>query len=165
MRKYILLIIPIVAMLLASCESVNDERIPPASVNIEISEALWPIYGVHGYGDFRYFIRQERIPSDFAYTALTYTGFGGVLLLSGASNGNYNVPLAFDLACPVESRHDPRVIIDKSSLEAYCPKCKSRYDVYEGNGRPISGEALNRNYGMTQYRVILTSSNGYVIVR
>ncbi len=149
-----------------SCESIDDSRIPATAVNIEIDDqGLWNTYGVHSYGEYRYFVKQEQQPSNFPYTALTYTGFGGVLLVSGYSNGNYNVPLAYDMACPVEARYNVRLRFDQQNLNAYCPKCNSRYDVCEGSGRPISGEALNKNYGLQRYRVVAASFGGYVIVR
>lgn len=149
-----------------SCESINDERIPPIAVNIELdNQGLWDTYGVHAYGEYRYFVKQDKIPTNFAYTALSYTGFGGVLLISGYSNGDYNVPLAYDLACPVEAKNNVRIQIDKTNFEAFCPTCHSRYDVCEGSGRPLSGEALTKNYGLQRYRVISASLGGYTIVR
>ncbi len=165
MKKYLYLIAAML-ILFPSCESINDERIPPVAVNFEISnQGLWDIYGVHGYGQYRTFIKQERVPSNFPYTALTYTGFGGVLLISGRSGDDYNSPLAYDLACPVEARNDVRLSIDPQSFEAYCPKCRSRFDVCENNGMPISGEASKRNYGLQRYRVLPSSLGGYTIVR
>lgn len=163
-KRFSLLIILVI--LLAGCESVNDERIPYAMVKIDLSnQGLWDIYGVHGYGQYRYFIREEKIPSNYPYTALTYTGFGGVLLISGRSHDDYNAPLAYDMACPVEAKNNVRIAIDPEKLEAYCPKCMSRYDVCEGDGRPISGEALTRNYGLTKYRVFSATNGGYTIGR
>ena len=39
------------------------------------------------------------------------------------------------------------------------------FDVTEGQGRPISGKALELNYGMQMYRVLPASLGGYVISR
>ena len=151
---------------LTSCESINDERIPPVSVHLKLdNQGLWDTYGVHGYGDYRYFIREEKKPSNFTYTDVTTTGFGGILLICGYSNGNYNSPLAYDLACPVEAKYNVRLQIDKSTFEAYCSKCGSRYDVCEGNGRPTSGEAASRNFGMKQYHVYPAQLGGYIVSR
>ncbi len=154
------------ALSIVSCEkSINDERIPPVSVNIELNnQGLWDTYGVHGYGQHRYFIKVDQIPENFPYTALTYTGFGGVLLISGYADGDYNVPLAYDLSCPVESKQTVRIQIDSESYEAVCPECRSRYDVCEGNGRPVSGRAVDLNFGLQRYRVIPASLGGYTIV-
>ncbi len=149
-----------------SCESVNDERIPPISVYIDLSnQAIWDSYGVHGYGQHTRFIKQERIPANFPYSALTYTGFGGVLLISGRAGDDYNSPLAYDLSCPVEAKNNIRLSIDPQTFEAYCPKCHSRFDVCENNGAPISGEALSRNYGLQRYKVNPAQMGGYIITR
>lgn len=149
-----------------ACESVNDERIPPYAVNLQLdNQGLWDTYGVHGYGQYRYFIKEEKIPSNYSFTALSMTGFGGILLISGYENGDYNMPLAYDLACPVEARQNTRISIDKSNFQAYCPKCGSRFDVCEGAGRPVYGKALELNYGMKKYHVFPSSLGGYTIVR
>lgn len=151
---------------LSSCESIDDERIPPVAVRLELNnQGMWDTYGVHGYGDYKYFIREEKKPANFTYTDLTMTGFGGILLICGSNNGDYNSPLAYDLACPVEAKFNVRLQIDRSNFEAYCKKCGSRYDVCEGNGRPISGEALNRQFGMKQYHVFPAQMGGYIITR
>lgn len=156
----------VVIAALGSCESVDDERIPPVAVRVELdNQGLWDTYGVHGYGDYKYFIREEKIPSNYTYTDLTMTGFGGVLLICGNSGGDYNSPLAYDLACPVEAKYNVRLQIDKSTFEAYCPKCGSRFDVCENYGLPISGDAKSRNFGMKQYRVTPAQLGGYVITR
>lgn len=162
-------IIPCLSLLLlatVSCDKeVNDERIPPVSVNIELNnQGLWDTYGVHGYGQYRIFIKVDKIPANFPYTAMSYTGFGGVLLISGYANGDYNIPLAYDLACPVEAKQTTRVAINEETFEAVCPVCQSHYDVCEGEGRPISGRALELNYGMQRYRVVASSLGGYTIV-
>lgn len=156
----------ILCIVLSSCDKeVNDERIPPVSVNIELNnQGLWDTYGVHGYGQYRIFIKVDKIPADFPYTAMSYTGFGGVLLISGYANGDYNSPLAYDLACPVEAKQTTRVGIDSDTFEAVCPVCGSHYDVCEGEGRPVSGRALELNYGMQRYRVVASSLGGYTIV-
>lgn len=150
----------------SSCgKEVNDEKIPPVAVNIELNnQGLWDTYGVHGYGQYRIFIKADNIPANFPYTALSYTGFGGVLLISGYANGDYNTPLAYDLSCPVEAKQTVRIGIDPDSYEAVCPECGSRYDVCEGEGRPVSGRAVNLNYGLQRYRVVAASLGGYTIV-
>ena len=150
----------------SSCEQVNNHRIPAVPVNIELNnQGLWDTYGVHAFGDYRYFVRDLHQPANYSYTANTYTGFGGVLLISGFFGGDYNVPLAYDLSCPVEAKKEIRVTIDKSNYQAVCPKCGSRFDVFEGQGRPVSGKALEMNYGMQIYHVFPASLGGYVISR
>lgn len=168
MRRATITFLPALLLLLGAvaCESVDDDRIPPYAVNLQLdSQGIWDTYGVHGYGQYRYFIKEEKIPANYSYTALSQTGFGGILLISGYDNGDYNVPLAYDLACPVEAKQSVRIQIDKSDFHAYCPSCGSRYDVCEGAGRPVSGKALDLNYGMKKYHVYPASLGGYAIIR
>ena len=56
-------ILPAVAvalgLALGACDSVDDDRIPPLPVTIRLSNTgLWNTYGVTGFGQYRYFIRQ-----------------------------------------------------------------------------------------------------------
>lgn len=156
----------VIAVCLCGCEKIDSNRIPACSVNLPLdNQALWDTYGVHGYGQSRRFVREIHEPGNFPYNALTYTGFGGILLISGLEGQDYNTPLAYDLACPVEVKSDVRVYIDSETFEAVCPECGSRYDVCEGRGRPVSGEAHQRNFGMEMYRVVPATYGGYTVVR
>ena len=164
-------IIPAVAvalgLALGACDSVDDDRIPPLPVTIRLSNTgLWNTYGVTGFGQYRYFIRQLREPSDYPYTEQTYTGFGGVLLIGGMDpfTADTQVPLAYDLACPVEGKSDIRVFIDGERFDAVCPVCGSHYDVVMAGGAPVSGPAAEKKYGMKRYACIPTSNGGYDIV-
>lgn len=152
-----------------SCNTIDDERIPTFPVNISLSpDGVWHTYGVSGYGIYRCFIKDERQPSGFPYTDRTYTGFGGVLLISGMDpfTSEAGVPLAYDLACPVERRAETKVRIqpDGALPEAVCPVCGSHYDVVERGGAPVSGPALTEKYGLTRYRVAPASAGGYIIL-
>ncbi|RLT77311.1 hypothetical protein D7V95_03975 [bacterium J10(2018)] len=144
-----------------SCSHVDDDRIPAVGVNIALDNpGYWNTFGVHALGQYRYFIKNEGIPSEFHYTALTFTGFGGVLLVTDI----YNQPLAYDLACPVEMKPTVRISYNPDNLRARCSSCGSEYDVSEFNGSPVSGAAYEKKYGLRRYRVIPSSSGGYNIV-
>ena len=146
---------------LLSCSDVNDDRIPVTAVNIDLgNQGYWDTYGVHTVGQFRYFIKSEKQPADFPYTAMTYTGFGGVLLV-GDINGN---PVAYDLSCPVERKADIRVRVDRSANNAYCPVCGSRYDIFNNLGHPLSGPASTDHYGLQLYHTT-PKDGGYIIER
>lgn len=157
---------------LTGCNTIDDDRIPGLAVNINLSPgSKWQTYGVTGFGDYRYFIRDLRQPSDFPWLEITYTGFGGILLIRG--NDPYineaNVPLAYDLACPVECKQDVRVQID--NIDPYplpmaqCPVCKSVYNVIEEGGRPKEGIALQKHYGLRKYQCVEAPDGmgGYLI--
>lgn len=149
------------AATLSACGSVDDDRIPPVDVYIPFhSEAEWTIYGVAGACTYKRFIKSERIPANYPYEAMSYTGFGGVLLCADI-HGN---PLAYDLACPVEVKQDVRVFIDAESLQAECPKCHSTYDVFSNYGTPTGGPAAADGYGLTRYRVGAGAAGQYMIV-
>lgn len=114
------------------------------------TEADWVIYGVPGAMSYKRFIREDRVPASFPYTASTYTGFGGVLLLSDVM-GNAQ---AYDLACPVECKATTRVhIVPEDEFLAECPVCHSKYNVFSLAGHPVSGIAAERGYALRKYFV------------
>lgn len=153
----------ITTVVISSCDEINDERIPPAAVYLEFpNSGIWNTYGVAGAGNFRYFIKPERIPDNFPYTEISSTGFAGIVLLCDLSNQ----PRAYDLACPVELKNNVRVEIDKDKLQAVCPKCGSRFDVFENFGYPLSGPAVEKKYGLQRYNVFGPDNlGGYKITR
>lgn len=154
----------------AGCNSVIDDRIPSMPVAINLADpGVWNAYGVTGFGISRNFIIYPGIrePAGFPYTAVSCTGFGGVLLISGMDpfTSEAGVPLAYDLACPVEREQTIRVYVDQETTEAVCPDCHSRYDVTMGAGAPVAGPALtgNRKYGLRRYKCVPSGYGGYII--
>ncbi len=139
-----------------SCESVDDERLPPVNVNVIFSTiGDWQIYGVAGAGQSRLFIRSEKQPAGYPYKVSEYTGFGG-LLLTCDPNGEY---LVYDLACPVEAKATTRISIDSDNPiagVAECQKCGSTYNIF-GYGAPLSGPALDKNFGLQKYHIFVGS--------
>ena len=156
---------------LTSCQSVDDDRIPAMPVNISLADAgTWNIYGVFGFGQSTNFILTPgtRVPYGFPYNAMSATGFGGVLLISGLDTytGLTDAPLAYDLSCPVERSPEIRVAILPETLNAQCPVCKSVYDVTVGAGGPISGPAASgkHKYGLKRYHCVESGQGGYFII-
>jgi len=164
--KYIRHIIEIMAFwsmvwCATSCNRIDDNRIPSVGVQIVFTDvAVWNQYGVGGAMQYRYFVRQLNEPKGFFYSATTYTGFGGVLLVDDA----YGNPMAYDMACPVECRADVRVAIDKDKNVAECPVCHSTYDVFSNLGSPLSGKAADKGYGLRRYNVYLTGASPYCVI-
>lgn len=156
---------------LSGCESLDNERIPNMAVNINIGDAgLWNTYGVAGFGSNRNFIYTSSggsVPTGFPYKYGSATGFGGVLLIEGMDPFSTvtAVPLAYDLACPVERQPNIRVKIDPDTYVAVCPECNSSYDVTMQRGAPIGGIALTGKYkyGLKTYNCLPTGSGGYYI--
>lgn len=166
------LLVSMTAMLSAasSCREVDDDRIPSLPVYINLSGAgMWNSYGVSGVGLSRSFINWQGVvsPDGFPYNANTYVGFGGVLLIGGVDpfTSEPNVPLAYDLSCPVERSQTVRVFVDTENLEAVCPECGSRYDVITAGGSPVAGPALEGKYkyGLRRYSCDPGSGGGYII--
>jgi len=135
---------------LTGCDRLDDQRIPPAPVYIPfVTVGEWTVSGVGGALDYRRFIKEQKIPTEYHYTAISATGFGGVLLVCDI-NGN---PTAYDLSCPVESKRDVRVSVDTDAMIAKCPKCQSTYDIFSLGGHPLSGPAAKDGFGMRRYNV------------
>ncbi len=151
----------VLVVALASCTKISDNAVPSYPVNINLSTVgYWQTYGVTSPGMYKMFIKAERIPANYHYTARTYTGFGGVLLVSDIYT---STPMAYDLSCPVERRADVRIAIDEKNYDAVCSNCGSRFDVMGGWGAPVSGKALTQKVGMSRYSVV-KSGAGYNII-
>lgn len=155
---------------LSGCHDADDDALPNYPVGIDLGNAgLWNVYGVAGFGLYTEFILGSgiRVPEGFPYTETSRTGFGGVLLIGGMDpyTGNTNVPLAYDLACPVEKRADVRVGIDEATTVAVCPVCGSSYDVTMAGGAPLSGPAAKnkKKVALTRYQCLPTVNGGYLV--
>ncbi len=167
MRK-LLSVLLLTILCLTGCDSVDDDRIPNLAVSINIGDAgLWNTYGVTGFGSSRNFILAANLrqPSGFPYSTQSATGFGGILLINGMDpfTTATDVPLAYDLACPVECKQDVRVQIEGDLYEAVCPVCHSHYDVTMSGGSPLSGPAAKHKYGLRRYQCLPTTLGGYII--
>lgn len=152
----------------SACHHVSDERVPNMPVNINLGDVgMWNVYGVAGIGQYNMFIKNDRLPSGFAYPASSFTGFGGVLLIGGMDpfSATTFTPLAYDLSCPVECSPSVRVVIAPESLEAVCPVCGSHFDVVMAGGAPVAGPALTgtSKYSLRRYSCLATQSGGYII--
>lgn len=158
----VILLFSALSVAMLSCHRIDDDRLPPAPVNIVFNEGQWAVYGVAGPTDTQRFVRTLSMtePAGFPYTASTYTGFGGVLLAVDYNNN----PVAYDLSCPFEARADIRVAVDRQHLDARCPECGSTYDIFGGYGRPLSGPSAERGYGLTRYRVLEGDALNYRII-
>lgn len=157
-------------LLFTGCQTVSDDRIPNMPVNINLGDTgLWNTYGVSGFGTNRNFILDlgMHIPAGFPYSQTSATGFGGVLLISGMDpfTTTTDIPLAYDLACPVERNRNIRVYIDNDTYVAVCNQCNSTYDVTMGGGSPLSGPAASGKYkyGLRKYNCYPTGQGGFII--
>ena len=162
MIKYFCLSISLIAALLlvAGCDRLDNQRIPPAPVNITFATVGdWNVQGIGGALDYKRFIKEQLLPPDYHYSALSATGFGWILL-AGDVNGE---PVAYDLSCPVECKRDVRIFVDAEAMVAECPKCHSTYDIFSLGGHPLSGQAARDGFGLRRYNVG-PGRNEYMIV-
>ena len=162
MIKYFCLSISLIAALLlvAGCDRLDNQRIPPAPVNITFATVGdWNVQGIGGALDYKRFIKEQLLPPDYHYSALSATGFGGILL-AGDVNGE---PVAYDLSCPVECKRDVRIFVDAEAMVAECPKSHSTYDIFSLGGHPLSGQAAHDGFGLRRYNVG-PGRNEYMIV-
>ena len=162
MIKYFCLSISLIAALLlvAGCDRLDNQRIPPAPVNITFATVGdWNVQGIGGALDYKRFIKEQLLPPDYHYSALSATGFGGILR-AGDVNGE---PVAYDLSCPVECKRDVRIFVDAEAMVAECPKCHSTYDIFSLGGHPLSGQAARDGFGLRRYNVG-PGRNEYMIV-
>lgn len=166
MRNTLAGLITIVAF--AGCTENPPVRIPSYAVSLNLTGVgMWNTYGVSGFGSHKSFVftSTERVPSSFPYTTTSATGYGGLLLINGTDpfTTDADVPLAYDLACPVEAMRDVRVNVDKDTYEAVCMKCGSHFDVATGGGRALSGEAASNKYVMRRYKCLPSANGGYLV--
>lgn len=137
-------------------ESAN---IPPMPVYINLSGAsMWATFGAYYPLDTRYFNVEQGVPSGFPYTANSFTGFGGVLLVHNAMGQ----VCAYDASCPYEHRKDVVLRVDHNDFQAVCPSCGSRFEIINGNGVPMSDKALELGFALKSYKVT-PSDKGYII--
>lgn len=160
-RKIFLSLGLIAAVLFCNgCNHLDNQRIPPAPVNISFATVGdWNVQGIGGALDHKRFIKDQLVPPEYHYSAISATGFGGVLLV-GDVNG---APAAYDLSCPVECKHDVRIFVNTDKMIGECPQCHSTYDIFSLGGHPLSGQAAHDGYGLRQYHVG-ASSGSYMLV-
>lgn len=160
--KFLLSII--LALGLAGCDSVDDDRIPYCEVRLVFKTVGdWNIYGVKGdAADYQRYIHTPalNIPSGFPYTALDRTGYGGLLIVSDIL-GDLHV---YDLCCPYECNPQIRVDIPAGELFAECPSCGSTYEVFSNGGLPRSGPAADRGYALRRYSITSGGALNYRVV-
>lgn len=148
------------ALSLASCHRIDNHRLPVSYVNVTFQTVgEWNVYGVSGAGLYKEFILPENKPAGFPYSAMSATGLGGILLCTTY----LGVPVAYDLACPVECRASVKVFVNEDN-EAECPKCHSRYDVFEKLGYPVAGVAAEDGYGLQVYSVAPGVRGEYMVI-
>lgn len=160
LKSLSILLLAVIA-LCSGCDRLDNKRIPPAPVYLPFAtEGDWNAMRLGGAPDYKCFIKEQNTPSNYHYSALSATGFGGLLLIYDV----YGDLVAFDLSCPVECKRDVRVQINRETMEAVCPQCHSAYDVFALHGHPLYGPAAKEGYGLRQYTVASPGRNNEAVV-
>ena len=151
LRPILLAALALLMAVPCGCDKLDDDRIPLMPVYIAFETAAdWDVYGVAGALSSKEFIKDKRLPRNYPYTALSQTGFGGVLLLTDVLGS----PAAYDLACPVERNRQFLVEVDPDDeYLAVCHECGSKYNVFSLRGHPVEGPAARHGYALRPYSV------------
>lgn len=157
-------ILAVMLCLFGCSDSVDDDRIPYCEVHLTFKTVGdWNLYGVKGdAADYCSYVNTYtlKIPSDFPYTALDRTGYGGLMIVSDVL-GDLHV---YDLSCPYECSPQIRIEIPHGELYARCPSCGSTYEVFSNGGMPRSGPAAERGYALQRYSITSGGALSYKVV-
>lgn len=146
MRKFIPLLILFCAL---SCTKTEHSYFPsyPVYLELDLTFEDKDLNGVMAYKEYIL----GKTPN---LGARERTGLGGVLVYHGVDGYR-----AYDLACPNETQASVRVEMDENGINAVCPKCGSKYNVFEGYGNRVDGPATR---GLKQYQTALSGTKLYV---
>jgi nitrite reductase/ring-hydroxylating ferredoxin subunit len=135
-----------------ACDKTYVSSIPDYLVYLELDLSFEDnaLVAVQGYRIYT----QENINS-----AIESAGFGGVLVYHGISSAGADAYYAFDAACPVEASRSVTIEIDSTGVQAVCPKCQSRYELFYGLGAPVSGPGKEQ---LRRYNVTVSGNKVYV---
>lgn len=146
MRKFISLLILFCAL---SCSKTEHSYFPsyPVYLELDLTFEDKDLNGVMAYKEY-------ILGKTSGLGATERTGLGGILVYHSV-NGYH----AYDLACPNETQASVRVEMDDDAIYAVCPKCGSKYNVYEASGNRVEGPATR---GLKQYQTALSGTKLYV---
>lgn len=146
MRKFISLLILFCAL---SCTKTEHSYFPsyPVYLELDLTFEDKDLNGVMAYKEY-------ILGKTSGLGATERTGLGGVLVYHSV-DGYY----AYDLACPYEIQASVRVEMDDDAIYAVCPKCGSKYNVFEGYGSLVEGPA---GQGLKRYQTYMSGTKLYV---
>jgi nitrite reductase/ring-hydroxylating ferredoxin subunit len=141
-----LLLIPVLALCVASCNDNIQSSIPDYPVGLELNlTSTYPTF------------RNSHNKSLTFLKGITVTdriGYGGILVYTSFDGDYY----AFDMACPYEAK--PTVRVYPNNLgQVICEKCGSVFDIGYGIGNPSTGPAKE---ALKRYRATLSGDILYI---
>ena len=146
MRKFISLLILFCAL---SCSKTEHSYFPsyPVYLELDLTFEDKDLNGVMAYKEY-------ILGKTSGLGATERTGLGGILVYHSVDGYH-----AYDLACPNETQASVRVEMDDDAIYAVCPKCGSKYNVYEASGNRVEGPATR---GLKQYQTAFSGTKLYV---
>lgn len=147
MRKFISLLILFCAL---SCTQTEHSYFPSYPVYLEL-DLTFEDKDLNGVMAYKEYILGK---TSGLFGSRDRTGLGGVLVYHSVDGYH-----AYDLACPNETQASVRVEMDDDAIYAICPKCGSKYNVFEGYGSLVEGPATS---GLKQYQTALSGTKLYV---
>lgn len=147
MRKFISLLILFCAL---SCTQTEHSYFPSYPVYLEL-DLTFEDKDLNGVMAYKEYILGK---TSGLFGSRDRTGLGGVLVYHSVDGYH-----AYDLACPNETQASVRVEMDDDAIYAVCPKCGSKYNVFEGYGSLVEGPATR---GLKQYQTALSGTKLYV---
>ncbi len=146
MRKFISLLILFCAL---SCSKTEHSYFPsyPVYLELDLTFEDKDLNGVMAYKEY-------ILGKTSGLGATERTGLGGILVYHSVDGYH-----AYDLACPNETQASVRVEMDDDAIYAICPKCGSKYNVFEGYGSLVEGPATR---GLKSYPTYLNGTKLYV---
>lgn len=146
MKKFMSLLILFCAL---SCTKTEHSYFPSYPVYLEL-DLTFEDKDLNGVMAYKEYIRGKTS----GLAATERTGLGGILVYHSVDGYH-----AYDLACPYETQVSVRVKMDEDAIYAVCPKCGSKYNVYEASGNRVEGPATR---GLKPYQTALSGTKLYV---
>ena len=146
MKKILSLIFLFCAL---SCTKTEHDYFPNWPVNLEL-DLSFEDKELNGVMSYKAYIAGETP----GLATMERTGLGGVLVYHSVDGF-----FAYDLACPKEMNSSVLLRMDKDAIYAVCPKCGSKFNVFEGYGSLVEGVA---DQGMKRYKVIPNGNKLYI---
>jgi len=174
--KYIIL--TGIFFLLTTCGKDEPKySIPAAPVNFLLNTAAWDNHLSAGVGNICIYIRTpDKAGYDKLITgvksaksfnserggAYSLPGYSGLLVINTGSTFTPTPYAAFDLCCPNEGIKNIRIIPTDDGT-AMCPECKSTFDILNGSGMALSGQAKEKKKILQSYHISQKSESEFLI--
>lgn len=172
------LLILATVLFFASCGKDEPRyAIPAAPVNFMINTSFLDNHLAAGVGNICIYIRtSDKANYDKLISGVrsvqtfnseragvsSLPGYSGLLVINTGSSFTSTPYAAFDLCCPNEGMRNIMVVPTDDGI-ARCPECGSTFDILNGSGIALSGEAMDKKKSLQSYYVTRESESEYRI--